>query len=231
MMSEMTAEQILGGCPLFSRVQGVSRQGLIGMGVVRRFIKGGRIIQQDQPCPGVYIVGEGLVRIYKLSPSGKEHVLHMTPAGGTLLEVASILDMNCPAFAEALEDSTCLLLPHEPFRRALREDHALCLQLLGGMAMRVRQFVGLLEDIVLRDALSRVANHLLGLSQEQGGDVSLPSFKKHMASHLNLTSETLSRCLRQLTDAGLIESSEGSAIRVLDEGAMREVADGMWPRI
>ena len=99
------------------------------------------------------------------------------------------------------------------------------------MALRVRQFVGLLEDIVLRDALSRVAKYLLERSSDDDPTITLPSLKKHLASYLNLTSETLSRCLRQLLDAGIIESSEIQAIRIIDRPALEEAAEGMYPRI
>jgi len=227
---ETEAAGILARCPIFRRVQGESLQRLLGMALVKSFEKGQQIIRQGDPCPGVYIVGEGMVRIYKIAPSGKEHVLHLATPGQTLLEVASILDMDCPAFAEALEPSRGVLLPNNAFRRALQEDHALCLQLLGGMALRVRQFVGLLEDIVLRDALSRVAKYLLETSAE-GETVTLPSLKKHLASHLNLTSETLSRCLRQLLDEGLIESDEAQGIRIANRQVLEEAAEGMYPRI
>lgn len=227
----MTAEQIVASCPIFARVQGPSRERLLRMAQVRTFGVGERIVDQGQACPGVYIVGEGLVRIFKLSPNGKEHVLHLASPRQTFLEVASILGMDCPAFVEAIEPATCVLLPDAAFRKALAEDHPLCLQLLGGMALRVHQFVGLLENIVLRDALSRVARQLLTLSQEQGSSVSLPSFKKHLASHLNLTSETLSRCLRQLIDGGMIEAEEGGGIRIVDRAMLEEAAEGMYPRM
>lgn len=227
----MTTEEIISRCPIFARVQGASRDRLMQMAVPKTFARGQRIVDEGQPSPGVYIVGEGLVRIYKLSPNGKEHVLHMAAARQTFLEVASILGMDCPAFVEAIEDTHCALLPDAQFRRALQEDHQLCLQLLGGMAMRVRQFVGLLEDIVLRDALARVARHLLSLREQQGDVVSLPSLKKHLASHLNLTSETLSRCLRQLIDHDMIEPGDGSEIRIRDAEQLSEAAEGMYPRV
>ena len=227
----MTAEQILSACPIFARVDGVSRQRLLGMARVKLFPRGQRIADQGQACPGVFIIGQGMVRIYKLSPNGKEHVLHLAKNGETFLEVASILSMEVPAFVEAIEDTSCVLLPDPEFRKALTDDHQLCLQLLGGMAMRVRQFVGLLEDIVLRDALSRVASHLLNLSDPVGGSVSLPSLKKHLASHLNLTSETLSRCLRQLIDNKVIESSDAGEIHVRDRELLAEVAEGLFPQL
>ncbi len=201
------------------------------MARVRQFEKGETICREGEECPGVFIVGNGLVRIYKLAPSGKEHVLHLVGPGSTFLEVAAILEMDCPAHSEAIEPTTCVLLPAGPFMRALKEDHPLCLQLLGGMALRVRHFVGMLEDIVLRDALARVATHLLKAGGGQGQTVNLPSLKKHLASHLNLTSETLSRCLRQLLDAGIVQSGEGQGLRVTDAKALREVAEGMFPRV
>ena len=119
--------------------------------------------------------------------------------------------------------------------KALRENHALCLDMLGGMATRVRTFVGLLEDIVLRDALARVAKHLLNTPMREngtgGGAIHLPSLKKHLASHLNLTSETLSRCLRQLADAGIIQTESGQNLRILAAKQLQEVAEGLFPRV
>lgn len=230
-MTESFASQILARCGILRRVTGPSRQRLLQMAQVRTFERSQQIIRQGDACPGVYVVGSGMVRIYKLSPAGKDHVLHLATAGETFLEVASILGMDCPAFAEAIEPAECVLLPNAAFRAALDEDHALCQQLLAGMALRVRQFVGLLEDIVLRDALSRVAKYLLEKSSDKQQTITLPSLKKHLASHLNLTSETLSRCLRQLLDGGLIEAGEGQAIRIADRDALGEAAEGMYPRI
>jgi DNA-binding transcriptional ArsR family regulator len=57
--------------------------------------------------------------------------------------------------------------------------------------------------------------------------VTLPSLKKHLASHLNLTSETLSRTLRRLGEGGLIEEDADGGLLVLDRRAMSDVAEGI----
>ena len=96
--------------------------------------------------------------------------------------------------------------------------------------MWVRQLVGLVEDLVLRDATARVAGSLLRADSTGGGrPFALPMAKKDLASHLNLTGETLSRSLRRLADAGLIELSEAQQIRILRPGALQQVADGLLP--
>lgn len=221
---------ILGACAFFSQVEGASRTRLIRMAVRREYQKGETIFREGDPAPGVFVVGSGLVRVFKLAPSGKEHVLHLAGPGMTFAEVAVLGNFPCPAFAETLEDSSCLLLPVEPFMRALREDHQLSLQILSSMAMCVKSLVSLLEDIVLRDAVGRVAGYLLQTQAEHGSAVSLSGLKRHIASHLNLTSETLSRSLRQLREENLIRESDGSLL-VLDTPALKRIAEGYYPRL
>jgi len=194
------------------------------------FRRGELILRQGDTCPGLFVVSSGSVRLYRLSPGGKEHVLHFVSPGGTFAEVAVIAGFNCPAFAEALEETACVLAPAEPFRALLRSSHAFCLQLLEGMGFWVRELVGLLEDIVLRDAVSRVAGHLLRMEGNRTGEAfALPVLKKDLASHLNLTSETLSRTLRRLEQCGLIELIAPQRIRILDREALGDVASGLPP--
>jgi DNA-binding MarR family transcriptional regulator len=61
--------------------------------------------------------------------------------------------------------------------------------------------------------------------------VRLPSLKKHLASHLNLTSETLSRTLRRLCEGGWVESRDDQSLVILDREALDQLARGEFPRI
>ena len=97
------------------------------------------------------------------------------------------------------------------------------------MALWVRHLIGLMEDIVLRDAAGRLARHLLEACGPEGEMFTLPSLKKDLASHLNLTSETVSRTLRRFRDAGLIKQLNGGRLRILRRNDLRNVADGLYP--
>jgi CRP/FNR family transcriptional regulator len=222
---------VLGNCPLFADVPERSFQRLATMARLCKLRKGQVVFQQEEDCPGVYVVGKGMVRVFKRGPGGKEHVLHIVGPGGTFAEVAAIGGFKVPASAEALAPSECVLLPRGPFQKALAEDHELCRGMLTGLSRWVKHLVGLMEDIVLRDAAGRIARYLLESRQAGSDTVALPSLKRHVASHLNLTSETFSRTLRRLLDAGLIEELEDSRVRLVDADGLHRVAEGMFPKL
>lgn len=222
----MNVAEILQGCRMFSRVDERGFQRLVAMARLARFDKSETVFRERQPCPGVYVVGSGMVRVFKVAPNGKEHVLHMVGPGSTFAEVAAIAGFPVPANAEAVQPSECVLLPIEPFRRLLDEDHSVCKGMMLGLTMWVRQLVELLEDVVLRDAIGRLARYLLDADADSQGRVELPTLKRHVASHLNLTSETLSRTIRRLADAGLIAQTDDNQVQIVYRDRLQAVADG-----
>ncbi len=224
------ALDILRNCSFFNALSAGSLGSVRACAVMKHYARGAAIFRQGDACPGLFVVGGGTVRVFKLAPNGKEHVLHFAEPGRTFAEVAVLGGFACPANAEAIEDTNCVLLPSTPFRALLARDHDICRQLLTSMSLWVRQLVGLLEDVVLRDATARVARHLLQADDSNGvASFTLPMAKKDLASHLNLTSETLSRTLRRLAEAGLIALGEQNTLRLLRVDALRDTAEGLPP--
>ena len=225
----MHAEALLRHCTLFARVTEPGRSRLLDMAVPQHFAGGEMIFRQGEPCPGLFVVGAGLVRIFVLAPTGKQQILHQVTRGGTFAEVATVGQFACPAFAEAIFDTECLLLPNSRFQQALQADHQLCLQLLGGLAGRVHHFLTALEDITLRDAAGRVARFILNATDCGHDQVLLPGLKKDLANQLNLTSETFSRTLRRLIDAGIVRPLQGQALQIISREGLQQIRDGCFP--
>jgi CRP/FNR family transcriptional regulator len=211
---------IIASSSVFGAVSPERLARLADVGRIVEFPKGQVIFKQDDAVPGMYIVVSGLVRLYKIAPNGKEHTLHLAAPRQTFAEVAAIAGFPCPAWAEAVEATRALLLPTAAFTELLRQDHALCLELLTGMGTWVRHLTNLLEDIVLRDAASRVARMLLASPRDESRICTLPGLRKHLANQLNLTAETLSRTLRRFEEAGHIGVLEDQRIRICDVPAL-----------
>lgn len=223
----LQALKILARCQMFGRVSEEGMQQLAAMSQVLQLSRGQIVFHQGDEPPGMYVVGSGTVRIYKIAPNGKEHVLHLAGPGLTFAEVAVMGNFPCPAMAEAIEPTEVVLLPAGPFMKALKSNHELPFQLLIGMAGWVHHMVDTLEDIVLRDATGRLCRYFV--DTHINGIATLPKFKRHLASKLNLTSETLSRVLRRLLDEQLIEQgTTKEQIRLLDPDMLQELADGSY---
>jgi CRP/FNR family transcriptional regulator len=166
------------------------------------------------------------VRVVKDGPTGKQFVLHFAQPGQTFGEVAVFGDFDAPASAEAVEETLCAIIPRESLQGLLRQHHDLCLELLGSTSRWVRSLVELIDGIVLRDAGARVARYLSELAPATTQQpFSLPVLKKDLAAHLNLTQETLSRTLRKLADAKVIDSLSDGSVRIRDLGALQRVAE------
>jgi CRP-like cAMP-binding protein len=82
------------------------------------------------------------------------------------------------------------------------------------------------RDIDLRSgpALARVARFLLASAKLIDAGRQAPFSKQHVAQLLGIRAETMSRCLKKLQTAGLIES--GRAVRIRDTDRLGEVARG-----
>jgi CRP/FNR family transcriptional regulator, dissimilatory nitrate respiration regulator len=226
-----SVEEILSRCQLFAQVDPARRHRLAEVSLVRRFAKGVQVFREGDACPGVYVVGSGAVRVFKTGAGGKEHILHMVGPGQTFAEIAAIGGFPCPASAEAIAPTTTALIPYEPFRKAISDDHELCLEMMGGLCFWVKHLISLMEDIVLRDATGRVARFLLDAEADLDGSIKLPGLKRHIASHLNLTSETFSRTLSRLIEAGLVVEQADSRVELRDRQRLQAASEGLFPQL
>ena len=100
---DLSASEIIRGCRLFRGLTEGALAKVERIARTVRFSSGQVIFREGEPCPGIYMVGTGAVRVFKIAPGGKEHVLHFAYAGMTFAEVAAIGRFDCPAFADAAE--------------------------------------------------------------------------------------------------------------------------------
>lgn len=224
--------EFVGHCPLFSGLPAEDVEALGQVARLRRLPKGEVLFLEGQPAEGFYIVAEGRVKVFRLSPQGREQILHVVGAGGSLAEAALFAGSTYPASAEALEPSTVVFFPREDFARLLRSRAELALNLIGAMARKLREFAGLIEELSLTSVRARLARYLLSRqpvgSGERPGWIELGLSKGALASRLGTVPETLSRSLASLSGQGLI-TVDGRRVRILDAETLREIAAGLTP--
>jgi CRP/FNR family transcriptional regulator len=225
-MPSLSVRTILENTQLFQAVTERWRNRLAQLARLEHYAAGKLIFSEGESVPGLYCVGTGLIRVVKDNPTGKQFVLHFAHPGQTFGEVAVFGDFAAPTAADAVEDSICAVIPRKSLQALLLEHHDLCLELLGSTARWVRSLVELIDGIVLRDAGSRVARYLYEVApSDDSQPFELGVLKKDLAAHLNLTQETLSRTLRKLVDAELIESYPNGTVQLRNRIGLHEVAE------
>jgi CRP-like cAMP-binding protein len=190
------------------------------------FRKGETIFSEGEDGNGFYVVITGRVKIFKLSPEGKEQILHFFGPGEPFGEVPVFAGQHFPANAEALEESRVFFFSRKSFVDLVKRNPSLALNMLAVLSKRLLRFAALIDDLSLKEVPGRLAAYLLYLSDQNRGskDLELTITKAQLASLLGTIPETLSRILGKLSSQGLIET-DGRRIRILDEEALRDLAE------
>lgn len=208
---------VLSGAPLFAGLPADQLEKVARVSQPKHFKKGDLIFSDGQKADGFYVVARGRIKVFKLSPEGKEQILHIFGPGEPVGEVPVFSGGVFPASSVPLEDSRLLFFPKTAFVRLLEENTSLVLNMLAVLSRRLRQFTVQVENLSLKEVPGRLAGYLLFLAREQQNQqrVELAVSKGQLASLLGTIPETLSRILAKMREAGLIEV-EGSAITLLD---------------
>ena len=148
--------------------------------------EGEHIFSEGVDATAFFIVISGKVKIYKLSPDGKEHTLHIHGPGDLVAEAAIFDSMRYPASCMAIEDSQLVRIWRDGFLALIKSHPELALKMMSGYSKRLRQFVAKIEELSLKDIKSRLAGYLLEHSSEENGVTvcRLVYSKKDLASFL-----------------------------------------------
>mgnify|MGYP000852715362 CR=1 FL=1 len=218
--------EIIGSIPLFNGLSEQQLGEIRGIARDRFYDKGKEIFAEGDEGGGFYIVASGQVKVFKLSPEGKEHILHIYGPGHSFGEVPVFSGERFPASAETLLKSHLLFFPRTDFVALLSGNPSLCMNLLADLSLRLRQFTIQIENLTLKEVPGRLASYLLTLSDEEGQEnsLSLNISKGQLAGLLGTIPETLSRIFLKMNNAGLIEV-KGKKITILDRNGLQALAE------
>jgi CRP/FNR family transcriptional regulator len=199
---------------------------LSGIAVRLTFNRTEIIFQDGDKGDGIYIVETGKIKVYKLSLDGKEQILHIFGPGHTFGEVPVFQGKSFPASAMALEPSDIVFLPRDRFVELITSTPALSMNMLADLSRRLRAFTIQIEALSLKEVPARLAAYFLTLSKEQknAARIRLPISKTLLSNLIGTTPETISRMLKKMGDAGLIEV-QTRTIEILDKESLIELSE------
>jgi len=193
---------------------------------VRRLQAGQRLFLQGDRADVFYIVRQGTMKLFRVSPQGGEKIMRLVRAGQSFAE--SVLFTEPPRYpvnAQAVEACELIAVEREAYLGILSASFDTCRAVMAQMTQRIHAHWNEIEALSLHGAVPRLARYLLDqYAQQDSTRITLPFPKSQIAAQLGLAPETLSRGLRALAQRGAIRV-RGARIDVLD--AERLLDSGM----
>lgn len=189
----------------------------------KMFQKNEPVISKGDSVAGAYFVLRGALRVYTLSPDGKEATLYRMDVGDTCVLALNSLFNNVlyPAWVEAVDDTTIGVLPGVVYRQLFSTEAAV--QDITMRALSSAVF-GLMSELEVRHSYSldqRLASYLL--TRASSDDV-VSHTQQEIASEIGTTREVVGRLMVQFSSRGLIKSGRGR-IQLLDKPGLNGVVE------
>ena len=218
MTSTITPVEALKAQPYFKALEDSELKKLARAVIERSYAKDEVVFLEGEPGQGLYIVREGSVKVYKLSPEGREQILTYTRAGGSFNEVAVFDGGPNPANVSASEPTKLWIVPRLAIMELIQRRPEVALAIIQNLGTRLRHLVGLVEDLSLRQVTARLAKLLL----ETAAGPERGLTQQEMAARLGTVREMIGRSLRQLEARGFIKIEHGRIV-IVDRAGLEKV--------
>ncbi|OIP85346.1 MAG: cyclic nucleotide-binding protein [Rhodobacterales bacterium CG2_30_65_12] len=175
---------------------------------------GTTIFAQDEAAEAIYIVLDGWVKLYRITPAGTEAIVGVFTKGHSIGEAIALRGGRYPVFAEAVTDCDLMRINAQVFLDLLVENPGAAIAMLTATYAHLHNLVAQIEQLKAQTGPQRVAEFLLDLSKTELGacSVTLPFDKALIAGRLGMKPESLSRAFAKLKQQGVRVSQDAAEI-------------------
>jgi CRP/FNR family cyclic AMP-dependent transcriptional regulator len=186
----------------------------------------GRVFYRpEDPGERLFLLRQGRVQLYRISPEGKKLVIATLGPGALFGEMALLGQQMHNAFAEAMEDCSIMVMSRADLERLMLNDPTIGRRILTLTQRRLNDAEARLEDMAFKGIPARLASLLLRLAADQGSDSITGLTHQDLAETIGTYRETATQVLNDMKADGLIEIGR-KRIRILDRArleALRKV--------
>lgn len=155
---------------------------------------------------GLYIIQDGRVKLYKISPEGRELIVNVMADGDSFNEVPVFDSGKTPINAQAIEDSEIWIVQAEAIRSMVETHPEVSYAIIQNLSDNLRMLVDIAAELTFYQITTRLARLILTLSHEElAGETSQRLTRDELAGRLGSVREVVARSLKVLEEAGAVE--------------------------
>jgi CRP-like cAMP-binding protein len=159
----------------------------------------------------LFVLERGKVRIFRMTPDGREFTLAIVESGTVFGEMALTAQQLEGAYAQAMEPSEVSTMAREDLERLVVQKPEVGLKIMRLLSERLRRYETRLEDANMKDVLSRLAGIIVMLVESEGvrtgAGYRIPAHYTHqqLGEMIGTNREAVTRAFGVLQDEGAVE--------------------------
>lgn len=198
---------------LFRQLSAEELRAVDRMAALHAVPRGTRLLDPARFEPVLYLLKRGYVRLYRVSPEGRQLTVSLLGPGNVFGELEGLSTGTRHSFAEAVTDVLVCVLREADLERLMRTYPEVAVRMVRILSSRLRE----LEDLLERLALSTVRTRLLHLLVKLGESFGIPEGPyarldvglghQDLADMVGSSRETVTLTLGELARQGVVRTA------------------------
>lgn len=223
-------QKVLSQFTLFRELSDEEIDKIVEISISREWKKNSHVFMQDDPLENVYFIQSGRIKIYKSDINGREQIVAIAKSGEMFPHVGFFRKGGYPAFAEAVENASIVVVPIAQFEKVLIDNPELCIKVFKVLGEKIVDLQERLEAQILNNTYEQIIKLLVRLAKTHGQKMDEGFYllkaeftNKDLANMIGTTRETVSRTLTKLKKDQLIETDSSGNIIINPEKLFEEI--------
>jgi CRP-like cAMP-binding protein len=213
----------------FSSLKALNKDELVKLASCKtsRIIRKGDVIfEEGENVNGIFCIKDGVCKLTKLSPNGKDHIVKLVTKGELLGQRSMISDEPVNLSAVALEDMEVCFIPKAEVMGFFDKNNQFSMNVMKTICGDLKESDGHMVNMAQKTVKERLAEMLLHLHDTFGKNkddsLKIQLSRDELASMIGTATESCIRLLSDFNKLGLIELV-GKKITIKDSGKLKKM--------
>ena len=196
----------------FSSLKALNKEELVKLAECKtsRLVKKGEVIfEEGENINGIFCVKDGVCKLTKLSPNGKDHIVKLVTKGELLGQRSMISDEPVNLSAVALEDMQVCFVPKSEIMGFFDKNNQFSMNVMKTICGDLKEADSQMVNMAQKTVKERLAETLLYLQDTFGKNeddtLKIQLTRDELASMIGTATESCIRLLSDFNKSGLIE--------------------------
>lgn len=215
----------------FSSLKALNKEELVKLAeckTSRTIKKGETIFEEGDTINGIYCVKDGVCKLSKLSPNGKDQIVKLIKKGELLGQRSLISDEPVNLSAVALEDMQVCFIPKSEIMGFFDKNNQFSMNVMKTICGDLKEADENIVNMAQKTVKERLAETLLHLHDTFGVNadktLKIQLSREELASMIGTATESCIRLLSDFNKLGLIELT-GKKITLKDISKLKKMAE------